>query len=92
VTFEDALRAMKLGATVARRSWEQPDTWVHIFHPPAPLAGDGTDEAPYAMEERRPYLERRLDGGMEPWLPTHDGLFADDWYMVQQGDSLVPME
>jgi hypothetical protein len=47
--------------------------------------GDGgTDVVPVDTADRRPYLEwRRWDGGLEPWLPTHDGLLADDWYIVE---------
>ena len=69
-TWENAKEAMKVGAAVRRKGWED-DSWVAILEEPAELKGKickVSDE----------------DGLIEPdWEPEGEDLAARDWHIVE---------
>ena len=69
-TWDNAKEAMKTGAAVRRKGWED-DSWVAILEEPAMLKGKickVSDE----------------DGLIEPdWEPEGEDLEARDWYIVE---------
>lgn len=88
--FGDALRALKDGKRVARRWWGNP-TWL-VLVPGSNITVEADRPlgraAPYLVGgpvAYRPHIDKMREGeGMEPWIPTHEALLADDWEICPQ--------
>lgn len=83
--YSDALRAMKTGQRIARRSWIEPGKYVYWVPPGQTTTPDGIarDLVGHALFFRPHKGER---GMVEPWLPSFDAQAGCDWYVVTDGD------
>lgn len=80
--FPDALRAMKDGGRVARRSWIEPGKYIYRVPPRiTALPGGGTVEHAAEYLFYRPHKGEH--GLVESYAPLPDALEADDWYVVE---------
>lgn len=83
--FGEALRALKDGKRVARRWWGN-SVWL-VLVPGSTIIVDADrplgQAAPHLVGQRveyQPHIDKVREGdGMEPWVPTHGALLADDW-------------
>ncbi|MGP4114003.1 Thoeris anti-defense Tad2 family protein [Streptomyces sp. 4N509B] len=83
--FSDALRAVKDGARIARRSWIEPGKYIYRVPPRTTTLPDGN-----SVEHSAEYLFYRPHKGehglVEPYAPLPDALEADDWYVLDGDD------
>ncbi|MBR7673562.1 Thoeris anti-defense Tad2 family protein [Streptomyces daliensis] len=77
--YSDALRVIKAGGRVARRSWVEPGKY--IFWTPAATVetpdGRCVERVGHALFFR-PF--KGENGQVEPWLPSFDAQAGEDWY------------
>lgn len=81
--YSEALRAMKDGYRVARRSWIEPGKFVFRKPPYMTTLPDGS-----TVEHAAEYLFYRpakgAHGLVEPYAPLPDAQEAEDWYVVDE--------
>lgn len=83
--FGEALKALKDGRRVARTGWPEA-TWL-VLVPGSNIVVDENRPlgraAPHLVGgpvAYRPHIDKMREGeGMEPWIPTHGALLAEDW-------------
>lgn len=86
--FGDALRALKDGKRVARRGW--PDTMWLILVPGSTILVDADRPLGRAAAHLvggpvayGAHIDKVREGeGMEPWVPTHGAVLAEDWRLA----------
>ncbi|NBM18508.1 MW1434 family type I TA system toxin [Streptomyces sp. GC420] len=81
--YSEALRAIKDGRRVARRSWIEPGKYIYWVPASETTTPDGEvrDLVGHAMFFRPQKSPR---GAVEPWLPSFDAQSGDDWYDVDE--------
>lgn len=76
---------LKAGRAVARQGWPD-DTWL-VLVPGSNITVDAERPLGRALPELvggpmnyRSHIDKvRAGAGMEPWVPTHEALLAEDW-------------
>jgi hypothetical protein len=67
--FGSALKALKLGNTVAREGWNGKGMWLGLMAPRDPMT--------------LPYIYMRtVTGDLVPWLASQTDMLSDDWTIV----------
>jgi hypothetical protein len=81
--FGSAVKALKLGNTVARSGWNGKGMWVRRI--------DLYNDAEFSIRERPaargtwlPFLAMKtVDNGLVPWLASQTDMLATDWIVVE---------
>ncbi|MCF6524997.1 hypothetical protein [Streptomyces sp. JJ36] len=81
--YSEALRRIRAGGRVSRRSWIQPGKYVYWVQPSETTLPDGSpvELAGHALFYR-PAKGARGIGQVEPYYAGPDAQGADDWYDV----------
>lgn len=86
--FADALQAMRFaGLPIARAGWNGKGMFVYAVPEAAYPAQTGVAKAHFGSEAKVPYgayaAIKGADGVVNPWTPSQQDMFADDWTIVE---------
>jgi hypothetical protein len=82
VGFPAALVALKEGSLVARRAWIERGGFLRAMRPLEVTINVSIVEG--ALYAQAPWIGMKTPGDtFEPWTPSHEDLFAEDWMIVK---------
>ena len=88
MNFADAIQALRFAnLPVAREGWNGKGMFIYAVPAAAYPAQTGVAKAHFGSDAKVPYgayiAIRGADGVVNPWQPSQQDMFADDWVIVE---------
>ena len=85
MTFPEALAAVLAGSIISRNAWHG-EIFIYLEKPEqAPVDADHPLSAAYPDNTKlayHAYVAQKAHGGVIPWTPGQQDIFADDWGVI----------